>query len=243
MHWIAARGSIYRTVEGKATRMLGIVMNITERKRSEEILHETKAVLEFTLKAAQVGDWDLDLINDTSRRSLRHGECFGYSSPIPEAAWGIEVFIRHVHPEDRTRVEQSLRTAATDLVDWDSEFRVIWPDESLHWIAARGSIYRTVEGKATRMLGVVMDITDRKQGEVDLSASEQLARGHVAALKSTLDALAMETAPERLVDHIFDAWPRHETTANAIYQRSCRTRPSHPLSRPIPKPARSFIFE
>jgi PAS domain S-box-containing protein len=204
-HWIAARGSVYRVIEGRAARMLGLVMDITERKKSEKILRETKAVLEFTLESAQVGDWDLDLIHDTSRRSLRHDQCFGYNTAIPEAKWGIEVFIQHVHPGDRTRVEDSLRGAAKDLLDWTSEFRVIWPDGSLHWISARGSTYRTKEGKATRMLGIVMDITDRKQAEETLSASGRLARRQVEALTRTLDTLAKEPAPERLMGHILQA--------------------------------------
>jgi PAS domain S-box-containing protein len=167
-----------------------------------EALRETKAVLEFTLEAGQIGDWDLDLINDTSRRSLRHDQCFGYDSPIPETEWGIEVFIRHVHPEDRLRVESSLREAVHTLRDWGAEFRVVWPDRSVHWVAARGSIYRTGEGKATRMLGIVLDISAQKQAEAALRASEQVSRGQVEALKSALDALAVETEPERLAGHI-----------------------------------------
>lgn len=166
LHWLAARGRVYQVSEGKATRMLGVVMDITERKSAEEKLRETKAALEFTLESAGVGDWDLDLINDTSTRSLRHDQCFGYDTPIPEAEWGIEVFIRHVHPQDRARVETSLRGAVGDLLGWQSEFRVVWPDQSVHWIAARGSIYRTREGKATRMLGIVIDITERKKAEI-----------------------------------------------------------------------------
>src|SRR5271170_1815322 len=202
VHWLGARGRIYQVAEGKPSRMLGIVMDVTERKSAEEALRATKASLEFALESGQVGDWDLDLLNDTSRRSLRHDQCFGYDNPIPEAQWGIEVFVRHVHPEDRQRVEQGLRGAARDLQDWGSEFRVIWPDGSEHWLSARGSIYRTIQGKATRMLGVVMDITDRKQAEEALRASEELSRGQVEALKSTLDLLAMETAPDRLVEHV-----------------------------------------
>jgi len=202
VHWLVTRGSVYRTSDGKATRLLGIVMDITARKIAEETLRETKAALEFALESARIGDWDLDLIHDTSRRSLRHDQCFGYETPIPEADWGIEVFIGHLHPDDRRRVEESLRGAVHELRDWDSEFRVVWPDGSLHWLAARGSIYRTTEGKATRMLGIVMDITDRKSAEETLAASEQLARGQVEALKSTLDVLATESAPDRLEEHI-----------------------------------------
>ncbi|MGC1550993.1 MAG: PAS domain-containing protein [Rhodanobacter sp.] len=202
LHWIAGRGSVYRTKEGKAARMLGLVMDITERKKTEETLRETKAALEFSLNATRIGDWDLDLTNDTSRRSLRHDQCFGYGTPIPESDWGIEVFSRHVHPEDRARVVDSLRLAAQELRDWSSEFRVIWSDESVHWLAASGSIYRTQEGKATRMLGIVMDVSDRRWAEEALAASEQQARGQVDALTKTLDALATESSPDRLMENI-----------------------------------------
>jgi len=78
---------------------------------AEEALRETKAALEFSLTSGRIGDWDLDLITDTSRRSLRHDQCFGYDHSIPEADWGIAVFMRHVHPDDRARVEASLRGA------------------------------------------------------------------------------------------------------------------------------------
>ncbi|MGB8421882.1 PAS domain S-box protein [Paraburkholderia sp.] len=202
IHWIVARGRVYQSKEGRATRMLGVVMDITERKRVEEALRETQAALQFTLEAAKVGDWDLDLIHDTSHRSLRHDQCFGYNTPIPDAAWGIEVFIRHVHAIDRERVETTLRQAAQGLLDWSSEFRVVWPDHSEHWLAACGRVYQTKEGVATRMLGIVMDITERKRAEEALSASEEFARGQVEVLTHTLDALSMESAPDRLAEHV-----------------------------------------
>jgi len=202
MHWLAARGRVYRAVDGRATRMLGIVVDITERKRGEETLRATKAALEFALESGPIGDWDLDLVHDTSRRSLRHDQCFGYAEPIPEEDWGFEVFIRHVHPDDRAYVDSSFHGAVGALRDWAAEFRVVWPDGSVHWLDARGRIYRTIEGKATRMLGIVMDITGRKEAEETIRASEQFALGQVVALKRALDALATEPDPDRLLGHI-----------------------------------------
>ncbi|WP_165371542.1 PAS domain-containing protein [Pseudolysobacter antarcticus] len=201
VHWIAARARVFQIIDGKAARVLGIVMDITDRKQAEERLREIQIALQFTLESAQIGDWDLDLINDTSRRSLRHDQCFGYTTPIPDPDWGVERFIQHIHRDDRLRVEHTLRSAAAALNSWSSEFRVIWPDQSVHWLIARGSIYRTHDGIATRMLGIVMDITESKRAEVSLAASEQLARGQVEALTSTLDALATEAAPDRIVEH------------------------------------------
>jgi PAS domain S-box-containing protein len=202
VHWLEGRGSVYDLRDGKAARMLGIVLDITERKRAEETLRATQAELQFTLQAARLGDWDLDLLHDTSRRSLRHDQCFGYAQPVAEVDWGIEEFIRHVHPQDRERVEAGMRHAIGELRDWSAEFRVVWPDGSLHWLATRGSIYRTLEGRATRMLGIVMEITDSKNAEQAIRASEQLARGQVEALERTTDALAMESSPDRLAEHV-----------------------------------------
>src|SRR5579872_4787717 len=117
---------------GKFTRT--VLVDITDRV----LMEQTKAALEFSLESGQVGDWDLDLVHDTSRRSLRHDQCFGYDAPIPEDRWGVEEFINHVYPEDRTQVESGFRIAVEGLRDWESEFRVVWPDRSIHWLAARG---------------------------------------------------------------------------------------------------------
>src|SRR4051812_35437828 len=151
---------------------------------AEEALRETKAALEFSLTSGRIGDWDLDLIGDTSRRSLHHDQCFGYDRRIPEADWGIAVFLEHVHPDDRARVEAGLRGAVADSRDWASEFRVVWPDGTVHWLDARGGIYRATDGRPTRMLGTVMEITGRKHVEEALRATEQVSRGQVDALKS-----------------------------------------------------------
>ncbi|MEC5384444.1 PAS domain-containing protein [Uliginosibacterium sp. H3] len=187
----AASGGFTRTM----------LVDITERV----LLEQAKNALEFTLKSGLVGDWNLDLVHDTSRRSLRHDQCFGYDAPIPEANWGIKEFIKHVHPDDRVRVEESLRHAVQALLDWSQEFRVIWPDGSLHWLAARGSIYRSSEGRATQMLGIVMDISERKSAEEALRASGQIARGQVRALGSSLALLAREPSADRLVGHMLCA--------------------------------------
>lgn len=208
------RGASIRTVEALRA----------ELARVQGELGVTKAELEFTLKSTQVGYWDLDLLRDTSRRSLRHDQCFGYETPIPERGWGIERFSQHLHPLDRERVLTSLHQATQELRDWNSEFRVVWADGSVHWLSARGTIYRAQEGHAERMLGLVMDITERKRAEEVLGLSEQLAMSQVEALRVTLDALATEADPDRLAQyalrtiteqlgaHSSSVWRRDATT-------------------------------
>ncbi|MDQ3288328.1 MAG: ATP-binding protein [Pseudomonadota bacterium] len=121
--------------------------------------------LQLTLDAAQVGDWDLDLVTDVAHRSLRHDQCFGYSEPIP--FWGFDTFIGHVHPDDRQSVIRAFDQALDGPGDWHFDCRVVWPDGSVHWIAAHGSVYR-LSGKPHRMGGIVVDITERKHAEEEL---------------------------------------------------------------------------
>jgi PAS domain S-box-containing protein len=186
----------------------------------DEELREARAALKFALHSAQIGDWHLDLIHDTSRRSLRHDQCFGYTEPIPETEWGIEEFIQHIHPEDRARIEQEFRRCLTELEDWRFETRVVWPDGSIHWIAVHGSVYRTEEGKPTQMLGVVMDITQRKHAEQALAASEQRLRALMQALpvgvSFSADATCQHITGNLAMLQQFDAKETDNISASAV---------------------------
>jgi two-component system CheB/CheR fusion protein len=70
-----------------------------------------------------------------------------------------------VHPKDRPEVERQFQNAVTQQKDLHFECRVVWPDGSVHWISAHGSIYRASGGKPTHMLGIVANIDERKQAE------------------------------------------------------------------------------
>lgn len=172
--------------------------DITARKAAEIRLRETAERLEFTLQAAQIGDWDLDLENDTAYRSFRHDQCFGYTQPIAE--WGFESFIEHVHPDDRDFVAGQFEISLREMKEWSFECRVVWPDRTVHWIAAHGSIYQQDE-KPRRMSGIVYDITERKHAEQAVLGS----RRHALAVareaeneRRKLDAL-LEAVPVGII--------------------------------------------
>lgn len=171
--WMFERGRVTFDAAGKVIRRLGVVMDVTERKRAEEALRESEAHLKFTLESSQLGDWELDLATGAARCSLRHDRCFGYSEPIAE--WGFDKFIAHVHPDDRDRVERHFRACVKANTSWDFECRVIWPDGSTHWIAAQGNVF-FADGQARRMHGIVRDVTERKRAEEELRESEERFR-------------------------------------------------------------------
>jgi len=136
-----------------------------ESARAQAQQRETAERLQFVLNSAQIGEWHLDLTSGKIMRSLRHDQCFGYNELLPE--WSLELSLQHTHPNDRARVTETLDKAIEELSDWHFECRVIWPDHSVHWISAHGSV-NAVNGHPTHMTGIIFDITERKEADEKL---------------------------------------------------------------------------
>ena len=161
--------------------LLVVSRDITLLHASEQEQRESVARLQFILEASRVGEWSLDLDTGKASTSLLHDRCYGYNEPV--ADWTMDSFMRHVHPSDRQRVEDSFREAIANQGEWRFECRVIWPDESVHWVSVLGNIYNSQGEHPGRMVGTVVDITRQKRAEI-------LAQGQKAALE-----LAMSDAP------------------------------------------------
>ena len=148
-----------------------IARDIGVQRQMVAALRESEARLRFALEVARIGDWDLDLRTGVMHRSVRHDHCFGYDQMQPE--WSITRFLEHVHPEDRQAVALSYRRGLLREEDWRAEFRVIWPDASVHWLRIHGST-RYDTGDTNRMLGIVADLTEQKTAEEARSRAERL---------------------------------------------------------------------
>ncbi|HEX9391324.1 MAG TPA: PAS domain S-box protein [Usitatibacteraceae bacterium] len=160
-----------RDTQGRIIGASKIARDVSRQRKAEAAMRDSEARLRFTLEAAQLGDWDLDLATGTTQRSLRHDRCFGYSEP--QAEWTFETLLGHVHPDDRADVVRSFQIATNELRDWRVECRVIWLDGSVHWIGVNGSI-RHEDGEPTHMLGIITDITQQKQAEIARHHAQRL---------------------------------------------------------------------
>jgi len=114
-------------------------------------------------------EWDLKSERDSWFGDLK--TMFGIPS---EARVGRpEDLYRYVHPEDRQRVSEAVAEARRSHQPYRAQFRVVWPDGTLRWVSAEGKFYYSPEGEPERMLGMAVDITERKQGEEALKKSEE----------------------------------------------------------------------
>ena len=191
--------SILRSREGAPLYYIAQIEDITERKRAEAALKDSEQRLTLALDSAQMGMWDLDLLTDTSVRSLRHDQILGYSSPVPR--WGAAIFMTHVVPEDREVAKQAFEKAfASD--NFDMECRILWADKSIHWISAKGRAYRDAKGAPVRMMGTVLDITERKRAEEALQRSEREFR----ELAESMPQIVWTTTADGLNTYFNQQW-------------------------------------
>src|SRR5215204_6851013 len=141
---------------------------VTERTCEVEAARETLA---FALDAAGMGTWDLDLATDTSRRSPRHDQIFGYAEPV--ASWGRQDFMEHVVPEDRLVVENAFDAAAATGI-LDVECRIKRANGDVRWIAVRGQVKYDASGTPVRMAGILMDRTEQRVTEDALRQAQKM---------------------------------------------------------------------
>lgn len=181
-------GAVERTLEEKRLR--------TENRESEAALRASEERLRLAMNAAQMGSWDWDMRTGEILWSPHHERIFGYQPDTPRRSY--DDFKNRLHPEDVQRVEAILNEAIATCGLYQCEFRVIWPDGSIHWVSGFGSFHLDAGGVPTRMVGMVMDITERKEIEDQIRQLNEALELRV--VERTLDLRAAVTSLESEIE-------------------------------------------
>jgi len=153
-------------VYGADDKVIGTMVtveDITRRKQAEQALRESEAHLRLAMEAAQMGMWYWEAGTDRFTYSDGLDTLFGRSVGAPLEDY--RELQQRLHLDDRDLFAATLRHAIKQGSDFQVDYRVVWPDGSVHWIANRGQVHRGADGRAERVIGVAMDITDRKLAE------------------------------------------------------------------------------
>ncbi len=172
---------------------LGVGVDITERKQAEEALERNRKLMTEAQKIAHLGSWEWDIKNDTEVWSDEQFRIFGYEPGKVEASRTI--FSQVLHPDDRDRVLTLVQEAINGLKPYRTEFRIIRPDNQERYLLAQGKVYRGADGQAQRMVGSVLDITDRKLAEQALRDNEEKFR---AMSEAACDPLIVIDSRDRI---------------------------------------------
>jgi len=198
-----------------------------ELQRQTTELRESEQRLRTALEGGQMGLWEWDVENDVAVWDERVCQLLGVEKqePIPSDA-----FFRRVHRDDqealRARFEEALATGA----DFQAEFRAVRPNGEIVWLASHSVVLRDEERCGARMLGIMFDITKRKQLEEALrrlnDELEEEVQAQTEELKNTIDQLEKEVARRRLAEknlrersRLLEGFFRHTITPLAFMDR------------------------
>jgi PAS domain S-box-containing protein len=173
--------------QGKPRGAVSAFIDISDRVSHEAILRDSEEQVRMATTAAELGMWFLHIPTNELTWTPKCNELLGLPANNP---MGYDIFLNCLHPEDCDRTQQAIKRALQENVEYDTEYRVIWSDNSIHWIAAKGRAFHDAAGNPVRMMGTVQDISKRKQADaerIELLEREKAARAEAEAANRIKD--------------------------------------------------------
>jgi len=160
-----------RDVHGKITGLVGVTHDISSRKKAEDDLKQISTRLSLAVRAGGIGVWDLDLVEDFLLWDEQMFSLYGADRSFVGQA--NEIRIAGIHPDDAPHMDNLIMQAISGEKEFDTEFRVIWPDKSVHNIRALATLRRDESGKPLHLIGTNWDITEQKKTEATLQIAKE----------------------------------------------------------------------
>ncbi|WP_437645643.1 PAS domain-containing protein [Sorangium sp. So ce362] len=198
------RGSVLRDARGKAIRMVGAVVDLSEQFRIESALQDREDRLRLATWAADVGTWRIELATSADTRDASLNRILGLEER--ETTQPIDDWLSRVHPEDRDMVIAVIERTLRAQHIYDIIHRIVRPDGAIRWVHDRGRLICDQDGSPLFLTGAVVDITELKQ--LERERADLLRREQQALAQSEQDRLRAEDA-NRMKDE-FLATVSHE---------------------------------
>ncbi|MFN6495463.1 MAG: EAL domain-containing protein [Nostoc sp. DedQUE01] len=189
--YIEAIGHAEFNADGKVIRLYGTAQDVTERqaalnerKQAEEELRRSETLLATAQKIAHLGSWEWDLESQTQIWSVETFRIFGLNPT--QSAPTQAAFLQMLHPEDRSVLQRHLLKAIANGTAFNLEYRIVRPDGSLRYLESRAEVAYDTQGKTIRLYGAILDITERKESELEITKSRDLLK---AIFNESADAI------------------------------------------------------
>ena len=165
IHWVLLRAQALPDSSGRPVRALGVVMDITERKRAEDALRVSETRLKLAQDAAGLGIWDWSLREKTAVWSPEIYALLGLDSVL-DGPPRTRTWLRAIHHDDRRATAETIRRAVADGRAFSVDFRLQRPPAAaVRWIRSRGAPVLGEDGRPSRFVGVNLDVTDEHRRE------------------------------------------------------------------------------
>jgi PAS domain S-box-containing protein len=160
-----------------ASYVFASLVDITEKKQEAECIAALSHRLLLATQSAKLGIWEWDVVTNHMTWDAHMYALYGL--PVDGPSEPYSKWVQALHPDDRKSAEEALQRALQGKQEFDTQFRVIWPDPSIHWIKGAGKVERDSTGIPLRMIGVNWDMTVEKTSEEILYAyNEELEKSN-----------------------------------------------------------------
>ncbi|WP_395671319.1 PAS domain-containing protein [Phenylobacterium sp.] len=212
IRWLRNTDFPIADAEGRVTRIGGIGKDITDAKLAHDLTERSEERLRSAVQVGRLGLWDWNVLTGEVHWSDEHFRMEGYR--VGEVRPSYEAWSARIHPDDRPRAEEALRRAMAAHEEYVQEFRVVHPDGSVHWLYGRGRFFYDHDGAPVRMIGAMVDTTDRREWEERQTVLVAELQHRTRNLMGVVRSMADKTA--RASDDLADFRARFRDRLDAL---------------------------
>jgi PAS domain S-box-containing protein len=172
VRWLAAWGQAI-VENGVTVRFVGAVRDVTAEKDAERALRATEEHYRLAARATNDAIWEWEFATNRVLWNEALTEAYGHAPEDvePTGDWWID----HIHPHDRAKVDASIHAVIDGTgTSWTDEYRFLRADGSYAPVLDRGYVIRDAEGRASRMIGAMLDLTGIRRAEAALHDAQRM---------------------------------------------------------------------